>query len=822
MKLLIVESPSKAKTIEKYLDGKYTVRASIGHVRDLPKTNKDAIDIEAGFVPRYEVSAGKGRVISELQTLAKKATEVILATDPDREGEAISWHLKEILNEAKIKAPIKRATFNEITKDAVTEALAHPRDIDERLVSAQEARRVLDRLVGYDLSGLIWKKVRYGLSAGRVQSPALRIIMEREREIRAFVPEDFWVLEGLFTTEKKQALKLTCVDEPRDKQLVDEILELGKSHPWNITDIKESEQKRASRAPFTTSTLQQTASTRLGFSPSRTMQVAQRLYEAGHITYMRTDSTTLSKQAHAQILTLVEKKYGKEYAQFKTYATKSKNAQEAHEAIRPTHFNLEHAGETGEQKELYRLIWERAVSSQMSDAKMLKTKVVANITGAKKTIPDFTVTGSQLLFPGWLAVDTGARGEDIELPKLAVGAPLTLKSLDALGKQTQPPPRYSEAGLVKELESRGIGRPSTYASIMKTLEDRGYVKKEGRTLFPTDTGDVVSSFLEENFMQYISDSFTAEMENKLDEVADGTRTYVKTLKEFYEPFIKDVESKESIPKITNLGIADAKFKCPKCGSPMEIKLGRSGKFLSCTRYPECDGALTIDGQEVGEEKPFGIHPKTGEPIYLLTGRFGPYVQLGKSPQIPKLSKWPKGYKKTAADKEKVKAEKAAIAEAKALPGPKRASLPPRMKPENVTLEVAVKLLELPRDLGIDPATGEMVIANIGRFGPYVGRNREFRSIKKSSKLDPYTITLEQALKLINEPKQLPKGVELVRIVGNHPKTKKEIQILKSKSGNFIKQGLKRIYIPDNVDPQAISLDEVVALMTMATADKKRK
>lgn len=826
MKLLIVESPSKAKTIEKYLDGKYTVRASIGHVRDLPKTNKDAIDIPAGFVPKYEISAGKGRVISELQTLAKKADEVILATDPDREGEAISWHLREILHEAKITAPIKRATFNEITKDAVTEALAHPRDIDERLVSAQEARRVLDRLVGYDLSGLIWKKVRYGLSAGRVQSPALRIIMEREREIRAFIPEDFWVIEGNFIAEKKQKLKLTCVEEPRDKKLVDEILDLGNTLPWVITDIKESEQKRASRAPFTTSTLQQTASTRLGFSPSRTMQVAQRLYEAGHITYMRTDSTNLSKQAHAQILTLVEKEFGKEYAQFKTYATKSKNAQEAHEAIRPTHFNLKHAGETGEQKELYRLIWERAVSSQMSDAKMLKTKVVANLDTSKsktgKTIPDFTVTGSQLLFPGWLAVDTGARGEDVELPKLAVGASLKLESLDALGKQTQPPPRYSEAGLVKELEARGIGRPSTYASIMKTLEDRGYVKKEGRTLFPTDTGDVVSSFLEENFMQYISDSFTAEMENKLDEVADGTRTYVKTLKEFYDPFIKDVESKESIPKITNLGIADAKFKCPKCGSPMEIKLGRSGKFLSCTRYPECDGALTIDGQEVGEEKPFGIHPKNGEPIYLLTGRFGPYVQLGKSPQIPKLTKWPKGYKKTAADKEKVKAEKEAIAAAKALPGPRRASLPPRMKPENVTLETAVKLLELPRELGTDPTTGEPVIANIGRFGPYVGRSREFRSIKKSSKLDPYTITLEQAIKLINEPKVLPKGVELVRSVGIHPKTKKEIQILKSKSGNFIKQGLKRIYIPDNVDPKSISLDEVVALMTMATADKKRK
>ncbi len=822
MKLLIVESPSKAKTIEKYLDGKFVVRASIGHVRDLPKTNKDAIDIPAGFVPRYEISLGKGRVIAELQQLGKKAEEIILATDPDREGEAISWHLKELLLEAGITAPIKRATFNEITKDAVTEALNHPRAIDEQLVAAQEARRVLDRLVGYDLSGLIWKKVRYGLSAGRVQSPSLRILMEREREIRAFIPEDYWVLEGAFTTQNKTPLLLSCTEEPRSYDVVETILNLGNNYPWQITSIKESEQKRAARAPFTTSTLQQVASTRLGFSPSRTMQVAQRLYEAGHITYMRTDSTNLSAQAQAQILAFVEKKYGKEYAQFKTYATKSKNAQEAHEAIRPTHFSAEYAGETTEQKELYRLIWERAVSSQMSDAKMLKTKVTANIVSAPQSIPDFTTTGSQLLFPGWLAVDTGARGEDVELPKLASGESLTLTSLEALAKQTQPPSRYSEAGLVKELEARGIGRPSTYASIMKTLEDRGYVKKEGRTLFPTDTGDVVSSFLEANFMKYISDSFTAEMENELDEIADGTRSYKKTLADFYGPFVKDIAAKESIPKLTNLGIADEKFKCPKCGSGMEIKLGKSGKFLSCSQYPACDGALTLEGQEVGEEKPFALHPKTGEPIYLLTGRFGPYVQLGKSPQIPKLSPWPKGYKKTAADKEQVKAEKEKIALAKSVPGPRRASLPPRTKPEDVTLELAVKLLELPRTLGIDPATGEPVIANIGRFGPYVGRNREFRSIKKSSGLDPYTITLEQALTLINAEKTLPKGVELVKNVGIHPKTKKEIQILKSKSGNFIKQGLNRIYLPDTVDPQTITLDEVVALMSMAHADKKRK
>ena len=812
MKLLIVESPSKAKTIEKYLDGKYTVRASIGHIRDLPKSNKDAIDIPGGFIPHYEVSAGKGRVISELQTLAKKADEVILATDPDREGEAISWHLKEVLK--GIKAPIKRATFHEITKEAVTEALKHPRDIDEKLVEAQEARRVLDRLVGYDLSGLIWKKVRYGLSAGRVQSPALRIIMEKEREIRAFKPEDFWVIEGLFSTSKEE-IKLTCVEEPRDKKIVDGILDIGNREKWFVTDVKESEQKRAPRAPFTTSTLQQTASTRLGFSPSRTMQVAQRLYEAGHITYMRTDSTNLSKQAQMQILSLVEKKFGKENAEARTYATKSKNAQEAHEAIRPTHIENMRKGATDEQISLYKLIWERAVSSQMIDAKLLKTKIIANVRGA--TIPDFTANGSRLLSPGWLAVDTGARGEDIELPKVAVGEELKLKNLEAIAKQTQPPSRYTEAGLVKELEARGIGRPSTYASIMRTIEDRGYVKKEGRTLFPTDTGDVVSTFLESNFEKYISDTFTADMEDRLDQVADGHLTYLKLLKDFYGPFEKDVESKENIPKLTTLGDAPVGIVCPICGSPMVVKLGKNGKFLSCARFPDCTGALTMDGTEIGHEKPIGVDIKSGLNVYMLTGRFGPYVQLGETPEkIPKVKKTRVAKKKTS---EQDTPQPPLVEGAKA---PRRASLPVVMKPEDVTLEKALKLLELPRELGVDPKTNEQVIANIGRFGPYVGVGREFRSIKKSSKLDPYTITFDQALHLLNEPKLLPKGVELVRIVGKHPKTNKEIQILKSKSGMFMRQGLQRIYLPDNTDPETITMDEVIALMAMANADKKKK
>jgi len=612
MKLLIVESPSKAKTIEKYLEGAFTVRASVGHVRDLPKSNKEAIDIEAGFVPKYEVSKGKEKVVHELQTLAHKATEILLATDPDREGEAIAWHIETLLKkDKKVSAPIKRVAFHEITKEAIEEALKSPRHIDTDLRKAQEARRVLDRLVGYDLSGLIWKKVRYGLSAGRVQSPALRIIMEREREIRAFIPEKYWKIVGMFETPKKEQLTLECSEEPRDEKLVKKILDAGKSGNWKVSGVKESEQKRSPRAPFTTSTLQQTASSRLGFSPSRTMQIAQKLYEAGHITYMRTDSTTLSKVAQDQILALVTKNYGKEYAEKRIYKTKSKNAQEAHEAIRPTHIDKAHAG-TDEQDRLYRLIWERAVSSQMTDAKLLKTKIEAEIEG-HEDLPNFGATGSRLLFPGWLKVDAGARGEDVELPKCVVGEKLKLLDLQSEEKFTEPPGRYSEAGLVKELESRGIGRPSTYASIMRTIEERGYVNKEGKTLFPTDTGEVVSDFLEKHFANYISDTFTAEMEDELDEISRGEREYEKTLKDFYTPFLKDVKSKEKLEKATNLGDAPENIKCPKCGSAMIVKLSRGGKFYSCSKYPDCDGALMLDGTELkGPEETGETCPDCGE------------------------------------------------------------------------------------------------------------------------------------------------------------------------------------------------------------------
>ncbi|MEK7092558.1 MAG: DNA topoisomerase, partial [Patescibacteria group bacterium] len=400
---------------------------------------------------------------------------------------------------------------------------------------------------------------------------------------------------GLFETSHHPALKggplqaggekitLECSEEPRDEKLVEKILIEGKKGSWLIKDVKESEQKRSPRAPFTPSTLQQPASSRLGYSPSRTMQIAQKLYEAGHITYMRTDSTNLSAVAQGQIVAFVQKKHGAEYAEAKIYKTKSKNAQEAHEAIRPTHIDKLHTGNE-DQDRLYRLIWERAVSSQMTDAKLLKTKITAFIEG-HENLPEFGAVGSRLLFPGWLAVDTGARGDDVELPICVKGEKLKLLNLTSEEKFTEPPGRYSEAGLVKELETRGIGRPSTYASIMRTIEERGYVNKEGKTLFPTDVGEVVSDFLEKHFANYISDTFTAEMEDELDEISRGEREYEKTLKDFYGPFLKDVQSKEKLEKATNLGDAPQNIKCPKCNSSMIINLSRGGKFYSCSKYP---------------------------------------------------------------------------------------------------------------------------------------------------------------------------------------------------------------------------------------------
>lgn len=778
--LLIVESPAKARTISAYLGKEYEVLASVGHVRDLPKSNKDAVDIDGGFVPRYVISPDKRDVIAKIQKAVSRADEVFLATDPDREGEAISWHLKEAVG---LKRP-QRVVFHEITKDAVLEALKHPRPIDENLRQAQEARRVLDRLVGYDLSGLIWKKVRYGLSAGRVQSPALRILAEREREIKAFIPEVYFVISALFKA-KSGEFPAVCAVEPKTQKEVDAILKAGNAGAWSVANVTEKEEERNPRPPFTTSTMQQVASTRLGFAPSRTMRAAQKLYEAGHITYMRTDSVNLSKDAAAKMCAVVEKEFGASYVSARTYKTTSKNAQEAHEAVRPTEPNKVKAGHTADEVALYELIRTRALASQMSSARVLRTKIEVS---AGADIPTFSANGSRVVFDGWLALDTRARGEDVELPKVSKGESVELRSLSALEKQTEPPNRYTEAGLIKELEKRGIGRPSTYASIMKTIQDRGYVEKQGRTLMPTPTGMVVSGWLEEHFAEYISDSFTAEMEDELDEIARGEREYEKTMREFYTPFSKAVAAKEDLPKATALGKAPKEFTCPKCNSEMEFKLSRAGIFMSCTKYPDCDGARQEDGTEVRPDEPIGIHPESKLPIFLRTGRFGPYVEMPLAPSAPVEEEKPAKGKK----KKKAKIEA------------RRASIPADKKLSDVTLEDAVKYLSLPRDLGAHPVSGKPITANTGRFGPYVAHDGEFRSIKKA---DPYTITFDEALTLLNTPKQPPKGSVIVRELGKHPKTGKSMVLYKSKQGLFLKKGLRRIYLPDTVKEQDLSVDE---------------
>jgi len=459
----------------------------------------------------------------------------------------------------------------------------------------------------------------------------------------------------------------------------------------------------------------------------------------------------------------------------------------------------------------------------MVDAQTLRTKVITNVIS--KSIPDFSVNGQRIIDEGWLQADPKARGEDTEVPKVAKGDALQFIDITSEEKQTQPPSRYSEAGLVKELEKRGIGRPSTYASIIKTLNDRGYVEKEGRTLIPTDTGDVVSSFIEEHFTDYISDDFTSEMENDLDDIAAGEKEYVKTLTDFYTPFTKDILKKDDIPKLTTLGDADSKFKCPKCKSALDIKLGRGGKFLSCKKYPDCDGALTLDGKEIGNEKPLGMHPESNVPIFVLDGRFGPYVQLGESEKkvkLPTVKKVTKDElaKMTPEEKEELEKAKQLVKLARAKEKerkanalkPKRASIPKEINPDEITLKEAVHLLILPRDLGMHPEQDKPVIANVGRFGPYVGCDGDFRSLKDTT---PYDVTLEQAVALLNEPKAPPRGAEIAKALGKHPKTKKPMELYKSKSGYFLKKGLRRIYLPDSLKVERFTLEDAIEVLKSA-------
>ena len=596
----------------------------MGHIRDLPKSDKGTIDVENGFKAVYVIPKAKEKVVNDIVKRSKKADEVILATDPDREGEAIAWHIAEA---ADLKDP-KRVTFNEITKDAVLSAMEEPGEIDTNLRTSQEARRVLDRLFGYTLSKLIWTKVRYGLSAGRVQSPALRILLEREREIRAFEPVTYYQLGAVMKRSGGEEYITEGEKTFENLKEVEEILGYAKRKEWEIAAVKKTSVQRKPKPPFITSSLQQSANSAFGWSPSQTMRVAQKLYEAGAITYMRTDSTTLSKSAQDAIRGKVVEEYGEKMYQETFYRRKSKNAQEAHEAIRPSNPASSVVGGCADEKKLYDLIYRRTLSSQMVPASVVRT-VVRFECGTSFA---FVVRGSVIKEAGWLRCNTAARGEEVELPEFKEGEKFSCVDVTSQEKQTAPPPRYSEAGLVKELEERGIGRPSTYASIIATLIARNYVEKQQRSLVPTDLGDVVSTFVEDHFSNYISDTFTAEMEDQLDEIADGKMRYEDVLGGFFFSFRDSVDSKKDVAKLTSLGDAEG-FECPKCSGGMEYKLSKTGTFMSCKKFPDCTGSRTREGEEIKEPEPIGKEcPECGEPLVRRTGRYGDFISCSAYPK----------------------------------------------------------------------------------------------------------------------------------------------------------------------------------------------
>ncbi|MBX7093326.1 MAG: type I DNA topoisomerase [Flavobacteriales bacterium] len=753
--LVIVESPAKAKTIEGFLGKDYIVKSSFGHVRDLAK-NGLSIDIDKGFAPHYEVSEDKKKVITELKKLSKDAEIIWLATDEDREGEAISWHLKEALELPDSRT--KRITFNEITKPAIQNAIKNPRKIDKHLVDAQQARRVLDRLVGFELSPVLWKKVKPSLSAGRVQSVAVRIIVDREREINDFKAETFYRFVGVFLVDGKHLVKAELNKRFTKKKDALDFLEKCTNAKFKVADLVTKPAKRSPAAPFTTSTLQQEASRKIGMSVARTMSVAQKLYEAGFITYMRTDSVNLSDTAIDGAKNAITKLYGAKYSNPRKFQTKSKGAQEAHEAIRPTYLDKQTVpGDASEQK-LYELIWKRTVASQMADALLEKTTVTIGIS---TTTEQFIAQGEVIKFDGFLKVylestddeNTEEENESM-LPPMKVGQALDVSEITGTQRFTHHPARYTEASLVKKLEELGIGRPSTYAPTISTIQKRGYVVREEREgvkrnydvftlkkgkiseeiktentgaekgkLFPTDIGIVVNDFLVKNFGDVLDFSFTASVEKEFDDIAQGMLKWNEMIRRFYGPFHKDVEE-----------------------------------------------TLETSDRATGERE-LGKDPETGKKVVVKIGRYGPMVMIGD-----------------ADDEEK----------------PRFASLRKEQSIGTITLAEAMDLFKLPRTLG--ESNGKKVVASVGRFGPYVGHDGVFASLKKADGDDPMTITLERALQLLEEKRKS----NAERTIKTFPENK-EVQVLKGRWGAFIKVGRKNVRIPKDIEPTDLTLEKCLEL-----------
>jgi DNA topoisomerase I len=811
--LLIVESPSKAKTLKKYLGKDFEILASYGHVRDLvPKTG--AVDPDDNFRMKYELIERNSKHVDAIAKAVKSADTILLATDPDREGEAIAWHLSEILKSRKAlkDKTMKRVVFYEITETAVNNAVKNPRAISMELVNAQQARRALDYLVGFNLSPLLWKKIRRGLSAGRVQSPALRLIVERELEIERFKSQEYWTLH--FDSRKDQVpftARLTHFKGDKLDQFAvgsaereAEIRGFLESHAKGTATVKEVEKKRKLRspaAPFTTSTLQQEAVRKLGFTTDRAMKVAQSLYEGvavgkevtGLITYMRTDSVTLSQEALAEMRGYITKTYGPDYLPRSPveYRSSTKNAQEAHEAIRPT--SIKRTPDSvarylnDEQRKLYEMIWKRAIASQMTPAKF-DTVAVDFSVGAPDNL--FRATGQTMVFPGFIAVytedqDDAIEEEDKRLPVLEAGNAVKIEKLYGEQHFTQPPPRYSEASLVKALEQYGIGRPSTYASIISTLQKREYVVLDKKRFTPTDVGRIVNKFLSEHFAHWVDYEFTAKLEDELDDISNGKEEWIPVLERFWKEFSAQIGAKESVSR-AEVTQEQMDEDCPKCGKhKLTIRLGRRGRFIGCPGYPECDYTRNMDGAE-GEavKREIGVDPDSKMLIQLLQGPYGPYIQLGE----------PEGDKK-----------------------PKRVSVPKNVAPDSVGLDVALQLLALPRDLGPHPESGKKVNAAIGRFGPYVSHDGQFKSIPKEESV--FDIALDRAVALLKEPKAFNARGAL-KVLGKHPTDSQPVALYSGRYGAYVKHGKVNATLPDQNAITTITLEEAVELLSAKSGKGK--
>ena len=761
--LVIVESPAKAKTIEKYLGRDFTVRSSYGHIRDLPEKGI-GVDIAKQFTPTYEISTDKLSLVKELKKMAHQAETVWLATDDDREGEAISWHLKEALELQDSK--VKRIVFREITKNAILNAIKNPRKIDIDLVNAQQARRILDRLVGYELSPVLWKKIKTGLSAGRVQSVAVRLIVEREREIEKFKATSSFKVNALFDLGEGKTLIAELKDKLATEKDAETFLQTCIGATFSIKNLETKPAKKSPAPPFTTSTLQQEASRKLSFSVQQTMTLAQKLYEAGKITYMRTDSTALSQEAIAAAANEIENWLGKKYVQSRQYKTKAETAQEAHEAIRPTDFSVHQIDGDRNEQRLYELIWKRAIASQMADAQLERTIATIGISTTPTTL---FAEGEVIKFDGFLKVyledkdddENEEEGGNKMLPPLKIGQILQLSEMKALERFTRPPARYTEASLVKKLEELGIGRPSTYAPTISTIQKRGYVVKENREgkerkyqeislknnkitkktkteitgaekakLFPTDVAMVVNDFLQAHFEAIMDYSFTAKVEKEFDEIAEGKQDWVKMIDDFYKKFHPKVEETEEIKR-----------------------------------------------SEVSANRELGTHPQTGEKVFAKLGKYGAYVQIGE-----------------ASDDKK----------------PLFAKLKKGQFIETITLEEALELFKLPREVGT--YENQPITVAIGRFGPYVRLGNEFYSLGKDD--DPYTLTEERAIEII-EAKRKADAEKVILSFEQNP----EVQVLNGRYGAYIKVGKQNVRIPKGKDPKTLTLEECLALAQEQKTEK---